>query len=120
MFDYEMYQRVFLVVNAIFGLYGENGDLVEKEEIMISVSEESPDVAVADCSRSLLKNSGCIRKVASWVRNSKGSVRFIIPRYGNTDFDITLPTMQPHKETCQTKQKGASQSKNAKRLIRRR
>ena len=119
LFNYEKYQRVFTVVNAIFGLYGENGDLLGKEEIMISVSSESPNFAIADCSRSQLKNSSSISKVASWVRNSKGSVRFVIPRYGKTDFDVTLPTMQSHKEPSQAKPKGASQSKNTKRPIRR-
>lgn len=119
-FDYEKYQTYFTVVNALFGMYGENGELIEKEEIMISVSEESPYFAIADCSRSLLKNSSKISNVASWIRNNKGSVRFVIPRYGKTDFDVTLPTMQSHKESSngQVKSKNTSPNKGAKRPVR--
>lgn len=119
-FNYELYQRVFHVVNGIFGMYGENGELVAKEEVMVSVSKENPDIAYADCSRSALKNSSGISKVASWVRNSKGSVRIILPRYGKTDFDVTLPTFLSQKvpNSGQSKSKG-TQKKSTKRPTRR-
>ena len=119
-FNYELYQRVFPVVNGIFGMYGENGELVAKEEVMVSVSKESPEFAVADYSRSELKNSSGISKVASWVRNSKGSVRIILQRYGKTDFDVTLPTFLSQKvpSSGQSNSKG-TQKKSTKRPTRR-
>jgi len=114
MFNYESYQRFFTVVEGLFGMYGENGELVRKETIMLGVSKESPDFAIADCSRNYpgkTENSASIRRVASWVRGNKGSVRFVIPRYGRTDFDITLPTMLSHKEPTESKPKGKSQNR---------
>ena len=84
------------------------------------LSKENPDFAIADCSRSALKNSSGISKVASWVRNSKGSVRIILPRYGKTDFDVTLPTFLSQKvpNSGQSKSKG-TQKKSTKRPTRR-
>lgn len=120
LFNYEKYLSHFTVVNAIFGMYGENGELIGKENIRMSTSDESPDFATANANFSSLGNVAGIRKVASWIRNNKGSIRIIVPRYGKTDFDVTLPTMQSHKEPSsgQVKPKGTSQNKGAKRPVR--
>ena len=120
LFDYEKYLSHFTVVNAIFGMYGENGDLIGKENIRMSTSDESPDYASASASFSSLGNVEGIRKVAAWIRNSKGSIRIIIPRYGKTDFDVTLPTFLsqkvPNSGLSNTK---GTQKKSTKRPTRR-
>ncbi len=119
-FNYELYDGVYAVVNGIFGMYGENGELVAKEEVMVSVSKESPRFAIADYSRSALNNSSGISKVASWIRNSKGSVRIILPRYAKTDFDVTLPTFLSQKEPNSGQSNSKStQKKSPKKPIRR-
>lgn len=113
MFNYESYQRVFTIVEGLFGMYGENGELIGKETVMLGVSRESPDFAIADYSRNYPgkeKNAASIKRVATWVRGNKGSVRFVIPRYGRADFDITLPTMLSHKEPSRNKPKGTSRN----------
>lgn len=119
LFNYEQYMSHFTVVNAIFGMYSENGELLGKENIRMSTSEESPDFAIANSSFGALGNVTGIKKIANWIRNNKGSIRIIIPRYGKTDFDVTLPTMQSHKEPSPAKKKGTSQNKNTKRPIKR-
>ena len=94
-FDYKPYEYDFNVAIGIFGMYDETGKLVEKREIMVSV-HDNPSNASADSRITLLKNSG-IRQVASWIRNNKGSVRIIIPRYEKSDFDVTVPTFLSQK-----------------------
>ena len=96
-FDYKPYEYDFNVAIGIFGLYDETGKLVEKKEIMVSVHDD-PSNASADSRITLLKNSG-ISQVASWIRNNKGSVRIIIPRYGKSDFDVTVPTFLSQKKS---------------------
>ncbi len=64
---------------------------------MVSV-HDNPSNASVDSRITLLKNSG-IRQVASWIRNNKGSVRIIIPRYGESDFDVTVPTFLSQKQS---------------------
>lgn len=84
-FDYKHY-REYYVVDGIVGMYGENGDLVEK--VRINMLEDSPDFAQAYPNTDFgYEGSGAIKKVLSWIRNNKGSIRFIIPKHGGTDFD---------------------------------
>ena len=117
-FDYKPYQYDFNVTTGIFGMYDEAGKLVGKREIMLSVHDDATS-ASADSRITVLKNSG-IGEVASWIRNSKGSVRIIIPRYGKLDFDITVPTFLSQKplKSKQTKSKGTVQRKNTKKSVR--
>lgn len=117
-FDYKPYEYDFNVAMGIFGMYDETGKLVAKREIMVSVHDD-PSSASADSRITLLKNSG-ISKVASWIRNNKGSVRIIIPRYGKSDFDITIPTFlsQKSKNNKQAKSKGTIQKKSATKTAR--
>lgn len=117
-FDYEKYKSYFTVVKGIFGMYGEDGNLVDKAEVLLGVTEKMPDFATADGTRNYpgYDNSG-VKKVASWVRNNKGSVRFIIPRYGKIDFDVTLPTLLSNKIPSD-KPKGNAQNKTPKRPVR--
>jgi len=96
-FDYKPYKYDFNVAIGIFGMYDETGKLIEKKEIMLSV-HDNPSSASADSRITLLKNSG-IRQIASWIRNNKGSVRIIIPRYGKSDFDVTVPTFLSQKQS---------------------
>jgi hypothetical protein len=96
-FDYKPYKDDFNVAIGIFGMYDETGKLVDKKEIMVSVHDD-PSSASADIRITVLKNSG-ISQVASWIRNNKGSVRIIIPRYGKSDFDVTVPTFLSQKKS---------------------
>ena len=90
-FSYESPRKYLNVVEGIFGWYGEDGELLGKENILLNVNYY------------------------------KGSVRIIIPRYGKTDFDVTLPTflsqIKPSNE--QSKPKGTPQKKSTKKPIRR-
>ena len=98
-FDYKHYKTYYTVVDGIVGLYDENGDLVEKVVVRINVSEDSPNFAQAYINTDFeYEGSGAIKKVLSWIRNGKGSVRFIIPKYGGTDFDVKLPTLLSQKQ----------------------
>ena len=116
-FDYKPYENDFNVVMGIFGMYDETGKLVEKREIMISVHDD-PSNASADSRITFLKNSG-IRQIASWIRNNKGSVRIVIPRYAKSDFDVTVPTFlsQKSQESKQAKSKGTVQRKSTKKTV---
>ena len=97
-FDYKRYEEYF-VVDGIVGMYGRNGELVEKANIRIEVSEDSPNFAQAYSNTDFgYEGSGAIKKVLSWIRNNKGSIRFIIPKYGGTDFDVKLPTLLSQKQ----------------------
>ena len=115
-FDYKLYNAYYTVVDGITGLYSENGELVEKFAIRVSVSEETPSYAQAYFNTALgYEGSGAIRKVTSWIRDSKGSVRFIIPRYGSTDFDIKVPTLVSNKQVgTKSRTKGTTQKKATK------
>ncbi len=122
-FNFETYEHSFTVVEGIFGMYGENGELVKKENIMLSVSRESPEFAIADITHRYpgkINNPTNILNVVSWIRDNKGSLRLIIPRYGKTDFDVTLPTFLSQKvpNSGQSNSKG-TQKKSAKRPTRR-
>lgn len=91
-FDYRRYEGYY-IVEGLVGMYSGKGELTEKVNIRIEVSEESPNFAQAYFNTDLgYEGSGAIKKVLSWIRNNKGSVRFIIPQYGGTDFDVKLPT----------------------------
>ena len=116
-FDYKPYEYDFNVTMGIFGMYNETGKLVEKREIMISVHDD-PSSATADSRITVLRNSG-IRQVASWIRNNKGSVRIIIPRYGKLDFDVTIPTFlsQKSQDNKQGKSKGTVQKKSPNKSV---
>jgi len=116
-FDYKPYEYDFNVVMGIFGMYDETGKLVGKREIMISVHDD-PSSASADSRITVLKNSG-IKQIASWIRNNKGSVRIIIPRYARSDFDVTVPTFlsQKSQESKHAKSKGTVQRKNTKKTV---
>ena len=94
-------------------MYGENGDLVEKVNIRINVSEDSPSFAQAYYNTDFgYEGSGAIKKVISWIRNNKGSIRFIIPKYGGIDFDVKLPTLFSQKQVeSKTKPKGTAPKK---------
>lgn len=115
-FDYKLYNAYYTVVDGITGLYSENGELVEKFAIRVSVSEETPSYAQAYFNTALgYEGSGAIRKVTSWIRDSKGSVRFIIPRYGSTDFDIKVPTLVSNKQVgTKSRTKGTTQKRATK------
>jgi hypothetical protein len=108
-FDYKRYEEYY-VVDGIAGMYGENGDLVEKVNIRINVSEDSPDFAQAYFNSDFgYEGSGAIKKILSWIRNNKGSIRFIIPKYGGTDFDVKLPTLLSQKQAeSKAKPKGTA------------
>lgn len=114
-FDYKRYEDYY-VVEGIAGLYGENGELIEKANIRIEVSEDSPSFVQAYFNTDLsYEGSGAIKKVLSWIRNKKGSVRFIIPLYGGTDFDVKLPTfLSQEQKGTKSKPKGTTQNKGAK------
>lgn len=97
-FDYKLYNAYYTVAEGIAGLYSDNGELVEKLAIRVSVSEDSPSYAQAFFNTDLgNEGSGAIKKVISWIRYSKGSVRFIIPQYDGTDFDVKVPTLLSQK-----------------------
>ena len=117
-FDYKPYEDDFKVAMGIFGMYDETGKLVEKREIMVSVHDDLSS-ATADSRITVLKNSGII-KVVSWIRNNKGSVRIIIPRYAKSDFDVTIPTFLSQKSQVskQAKSKGTVQRKSPKKPVR--
>ena len=116
-FDYKPYEHGFNVAMGIFGMYDETGKLVEKKEIMVSVHDD-PTSASADSRITLLKNSG-ISQVASWIRNNKGSVRIIIPRYAKLDFDVTVPTFLSQKQAgTKSRSKGTTQKKGVKPPVR--
>ena len=97
-FDSKRYEE-YLVVDGIVGMYGGNGELVEKANIRIEVPKDSPKYIQAFFNTNLgYEGSGAIKKILSWIRNNKGSVRFIIPKYGGTDFDVKLPTLLSQKQ----------------------
>ena len=116
-FDYKPYEYDFKVAMGIFGMYDETGKLVEKREIMLSVHDNLSS-ATADSRITVLRNSG-IRQVASWIRNNKGSVRIIIPRYAKSDFDVTIPTFLSQKSQVskQAKTKETVQRKSPKKPV---
>ncbi len=118
-FDYKRYKEYY-VVDGIVGMYGENGDLVEKENVKINVSEDSPNFAQAYFNTDFgYQGSGAIKKVLNWIRNNKGNVRFIIPKYGGTDFDIKLPTLLSQKlAESRAKSKGTTQKRGTKIPVR--
>lgn len=116
-FDYKPYEYDFKVAMGIFGMYDETGKLVEKREIMVSVAD-NPSSATADSRITVLRNSG-IRQVASWIRNNKGSVRIIIPRYAKSDFDVTVPTYLSQKQAgTKSRLKGTTQKRGVKSPVR--
>ena len=119
-FNYENYKYDLVVVNGIFGLYDETGKLVGKEEIMATVNDENPAQAFARSDNQFLKNTSGIRKVVSWIQNNKGSVRIVFPRYGQSDFDVTIPTYLSQKtnKKTQVKQKRNTQRSGAKTNVR--
>lgn len=108
-FDYERDDYGGHHVKALFGMYDENDKLVSKKTISMFVSPESP-------SNALCKSSPDLSLVASWIRSFKGSVRIVIPRYGNIDFDVKLPTMQSQKvpNSGQVKPKATPNRSNKK------
>lgn len=116
-FDYKPYENDFNVVMGIFGMYDETGKLVDKRNIMIRVHDD-PTNARAD-SRINLLGSSAIKQIASWIRNNKGSVRIVIPRYAKSDFDVTVPTFlsQKSQESRQAKSKGKVQRKSTKKTV---
>ena len=116
-FDYKPYENDFNVVMGIFGIYDETGKLVDKRNIMIRVHDD-PTNARAD-SRINLLGSSAIKQIASWIRNNKGSVRIVIPRYAKSDFDVTVPTFlsQKSQESRQAKFKGTVQRKSTKKTV---
>ena len=109
LFDYKSYDEYY-VVDGIAGMYGENGNLVEKLNIRINVSADSPNFAQAYYNTDFgYEGSGAIKKVLTWIRNNKGSIRFIIPKYGGTDFDVKLPTLLSQKQAeSKVKPKGTA------------
>lgn len=111
-FDYKPY-KYLTIVNGIFGMYDEKGELVEKANIMISVSEESPNSGNAYLN-AVFNNESLqgIKRVVSWIRNNKGSVRIVIPKYGDADFDVKVPTFLSQK---QAESRGAPKSTTQKR-----
>ncbi len=116
-FDYKPYEYDFNVAMGIFGTYDETGKLVGKWEIMVSVHDD-PSSASADSRITVLKNSG-IRQIASWIRNNKGSVRIIIPRYGKSDFDVTVPTFLSQKQSgTKPRPRGTTKKGGAKSSVR--
>ena len=116
-FDYKPYENDFNVAMGIFGMYDETGKLVEKKEIMVSVHDD-PTSASADSRITVLRNSG-ISQVASWIRNNKGCVRIIIPRYGKLDFDVTVPTFLSQKQAgTKSRPKGTTQKRGVKPSVR--
>jgi hypothetical protein len=116
-FDYKPYEYDFNVAMGIFGTYDETGKLVGKWEIMVSVHDD-PSSASADSRITVLRNSG-IKQIASWIRNNKGSVRIIIPRYARSDFDVTIPTFlsQKSQESKHAKSKGTVKRKTTKKTV---
>lgn len=116
-FDYKPYEYEFKVALGIFGMYDETGKLVEKREIMVSVHDDLSS-ATADSRITVLRNSG-ISQVVSWIRNNKGSVRIIIPRYAKSDFDVTIPTFlsQKTQDSKQGKSKGTVQRKRSNKQV---
>ena len=110
-FNYEKHKFDLIVVNGIFGMYDETGKLVGKEEIMATVNDENPNQAFARSDNQFLKNTSGIMKAVSWIQNNKGSLRIVFPRYGESDFDVTIPTYlsQKTKTNKQAKPKGNPQ-----------
>ena len=115
-FDYRLYNTYYTVAEGIAGLYSENGELVEKVSIRTSVSEDSPSYAEAYFNTALgYEGSGAIRKIISWIRDSKGSVRFVFPKYGGSDFDIKVPTLVSNKQvSTKSRSKGTTQKRATK------
>lgn len=113
-FNYERINRYGPGVIAIFGMYDEADKLISKEEIFLFVSSESPKYALG-------KDDAAKReKVASWIRNQKGSVRIVIPRYGDVAFDVKVPTVLSQKVPSSTNKPQTRSSSGTKRPVRRR
>lgn len=80
-FDYESYGGLHSV-DALIGLY-KDGALVEKfTSTLLMTKDESSSAMLADVEK--------VKKVLYWLRDT-GNVRFIIDRYGKSDFDLTVP-----------------------------
>lgn len=119
-FNYETYKYDLIVVNGIFGMYDEAGKLIGKEEIMATVNDENPNEAFARSNNQFLKNTSGIMKAVSWIQNNKGSLRIVFPRYGESDFDVTIPTYLSQKtnKSKQAKPKGNPQKGRTSKSVR--
>ena len=119
-FNYEKHDYDLIVVNGIVGMYDDAGKLIGKEEIMATVNDENPKQAFARSDNQFLKNTSGIKKVVSWIQNNKGSVRIVFPRYGESDFDVTIPTFLSQKtnKSKQAKPKGNLQRGKTSKPVR--
>lgn len=114
LFDYKPY-KYYTVANGIFGMYDEKGILVEKANIKISVQEDSPHCGNAYLNPDFDNESlSGTKKVISWIRNNKGSVRIVIPKYCDSDFDVKVPTFQSQILATKSKTNRATQRKGTK------
>ena len=102
-------------VDGLFGLYDEEGKLIIKEEIRLFVTYEMPKMAVG-----MEEYARARAKIATWIRNQKGSVRIVIPRFGDSSFDVKIPTIPSQKLPSQTTNKPTTNRKlaTAKKPIR--
>lgn len=104
-FDFE--HHTYNGSSGLCGIYDENGKLVYKCGINIAGSVEQLSIAVA------LKSSG-LSKVISWIRYKRGSVRIILPRFGDSDFDITVPTFLSQRQSKGKSNGSVGHSRNRK------
>lgn len=105
-FDYKSFEGEKVILGK-FGMYDTTGKLVEKVDIMMAIVDEVNSIAIADGHYTSIDKSG-LSTVLSWLRSKRGSLRVIIPRYNEPDFDVTVPTLlsQTTQKRGQAKSKG--------------
>lgn len=77
------------IVPFTVGFYDNNGTFIEKIEIDGHVNESEPTMMENQFS------SKKVKKIVSYIKEKKGSVRFLIPLYGRSSgMDFTVPCMK--------------------------
>lgn len=85
-------------VNAIIGLYDTNGALVEKLKFFAYGTLKNPESVVMKDYTMRMFNSNHpdnhqTTRMIDFIKNKKGSVRIILPRYGDSDLDMKIPCL---------------------------
>lgn len=85
-------------VNAIIGLYDTDGALVDKLKFFAYGTLKNPEsVLMKDYTMRMFNSNHPdnhqTTRMIDFIKSKKGSVRIILPRYGDTDLDMKIPCL---------------------------
>lgn len=84
----------FDFVNALYGFYDKDGNLISKDNIALDFDIERMNVAYSSDWRKAKKERKQKQSILDFLVNGEGFLRFLVEKYGGGEVEIKMPCLK--------------------------